>query len=130
MLYVFPVVIPPNTPAVSPVTLDMPMTAGEITRMMIQFPAGHLGLTHIHINDGLHQVWPSNERADFSTSDEIITWLEEYTLDAAPYTLTAWAWNIDDTYVHTITVRIELTPAQAQTNLLGQVKSLLGMGGG
>ena len=96
---------------------------------MMQFPAGHLGLTHIRISEGLHQAWPSNEGADFSTSDEIINWAEEYPLDTAPFTLTAYAWNFDDTYPHTITVRVELTPTEVESSVLDQVKALLGMGG-
>jgi hypothetical protein len=129
MLYVFPVTIPANTLASNPVIQDLPLTAGTITRMMLQYPAGALGLDHLVIRDGLYQVWPSNPEANFSTSDEIITWLEEYVLDTTPYDLTAYAWNLDDTYPHTITIRIELQPAVAQTSLTDQIKSLLGIGG-
>jgi hypothetical protein len=129
MFYEFGITIPANTPASAPVIADLPMTAGKITHVFVQFPAGHLGLTHIFIRDGLFQVWPSNQGADFSTSDETIGWLEEYPLGDPPYDLQAYAWNLDDTYQHTITVRIELQPAEQEPSLSDQIKSLLGIGG-
>lgn len=130
MLFVFPILVPANTPQSAKKKTTLQLTAGTITRVMLQFPAGALGLDHISLNNGLNQVWPANPDATFQTSDEVITWLEEYVLDTAPYTLDAYTWNDDDTYDHTITVRLELTPAAAQSGLLDQVKSLLGMGGG
>jgi hypothetical protein len=129
MLYSFPVGIGVFTDKVDAYHVPLEMTAGKITRVMVQFPAGHLGLTHLIILDGLHQLWPSNEGEDFSTSDETITWLEDYDLTEPPYTLTAWGWNEDDTYDHTITVRIELEPANVETSLADQIKQLLGIGG-
>jgi len=130
MLYVFAVTIPPSTTALNPLKVDMPLTAGDITRVMIQFPPGLLGLASIKIIDGLHQVWPSNEGASFATDSETIAWEEEYALDAAPYDLQAVAWNLDDTYPHTITVRIEVDSAQAELSVIDQVRQLLGIGGG
>jgi hypothetical protein len=49
-------------------------------------------------------------------------------MDTPPYQLQAYAWNTDDTYPHTITIRVELTPAAVEASLLDQFKQLLGVG--
>jgi hypothetical protein len=129
MLYVFPIVIPANTTQAAPLKTSLQLTAGTITHVMLQFPPGPLGLAHLYIRNGLNQVWPANPEAQFQSDDETIPWAEEYEIDSPPYRLDAYGWNADDTYPHTITARIELTPANVQASLTDQIKSLLGIGG-
>ena len=125
MLYVFPLTIPANTPETAKQKTTLKLTAGKVTRMMVEFPAGHVGLTHLHINRGLYQIAPANPDASFKSSNETIKWVEDIDL-AAPAQFEAYAWNEDDTYDHTITVRIELEPRAETLNLWEEVKSLLG----
>ena len=129
MFYVFPITIPANTPDTAKLKTILPVTAGTVKRVMVEFPAGHVGLTHLHINRGLAQVWPTNPDASFKSSNETIEWAEEYVLDTPPYQLEAYAWNEDDTYDHTITVRLELAALVVVKSLVGEIKSLFGMGG-
>jgi len=128
MLYVFPITIPANTPQSAPTKTLLPLTAGTITHVMIQFPSGPVGLAHVFIRNGLNQVWPANPEAYFTSDDETIPWAEEYEMDTPPYQLQAYAWNTDDTYPHTITIRVELTPAAVEASLLDQFKQLFGVG--
>jgi len=127
MFYAFPITIPANTPETAKLETVLNLSAGNITRVNIEFPAGHVGLTHISINRGLHQLWPTNPDAALSSSNETIAWEEEYVLDDQPYLLHAYAWNEDDTYEHTITVRIELHELPAQTSILDTLKGILGV---
>lgn len=128
MIYVYPLTIPANTPATAKQITVLALTRGRITRVMIEFPAGHVGLTHLYIRRGLHQVWPANPEVNFKSSNETILWDDDYDLTAAPHELVAYAWNEDDTYEHTITVRIVLDPAKAERNFIEEVKGLLGLG--
>lgn len=129
MFYVFPIAIPANTPETAKQITTLQLTRGTIKRVNIEFPSGHVGLTHIHINRGLYQVWPSNPDADCSSSNETIIWVEEYKLDTPPYAFVAYTWNDDDTYDHTITVRLELEPLAVTPSLVDEIKQLLGLGG-
>lgn len=129
MLYTFALTIPANTPEPATATALLPLTAGTITEMNVSFPAGHAGLTHLKLRRGLHQVWPANPEANFSTDNQAIVWAENYPLLAAPFQLEAYAWNLDDTYPHTITVHISIDPSGVEASLLDQVRQLLGMGG-
>jgi hypothetical protein len=128
VIYVFPLTLPANTPEAAKLKTVLPLTAGKVTRVMVEFPAGHVGLTHLHINRGLFQVWPVNPDASFKSSNETIIWEEEYDLDTPPYQFEAYAWNEDDTYEHTITVRIALEALEVQRSLVEEVKALLGVG--
>lgn len=128
MLYTFAITIPPNTPEPSTATQILPVTAGNVNRVLIDFPAGQIGLTHLRIRRGLYQVWPANPEADFSTSNATIDWNEDYDVLTPPYEFEAYAWNLDDTYTHTITVHISIEPAAQSLSLLEQVKQLLGVG--
>jgi hypothetical protein len=130
VIYVFAITIPANTPESAPVIQTLKLTRGKITQMQVHFPSGHLGLTHIGITRGLYQLYPSNAEARFSSSGETIPWDEDLPLDTPPYQLEAIAWNEDDTYLHTITVRVRLAPLEEQASLLDEIKALLGLGGG
>lgn len=130
MFYVFPIAIPANTPETAKLKTILDLTAGTVTRVNIEFPAGHVGLTHLAINRGLNQVWPTNSDATFKSSNETIIWEEDYALDQPPFEFEAYAWNEDDTYEHTITVRLMMSPLPATASLLDTIKSLFTSPGG
>lgn len=113
MIFVEHVTIPANTPASSPVEVDLPVILGTITLVSVQFPPGVNALAHATISWGLYQLFPSNQDAAFSTGGETIAWDEEFLLDAEPALLKLQGWNEDTVYDHTITVRIVMQPAAA-----------------
>ena len=124
MIYVFPITLPANTPETAKLRTTLKLTRGKITRVMVEFPPGHAGLTHLAVRRGLFQLWPVNPEATFRSSNETIIWEEEYELSTPPYDLDAYAWNEDDTYQHTITVRIVIGPLAVQTSLIDEIKAL------
>lgn len=130
MIFVFPIVIPASTAEAAPVIQTLKLTRGRITQVQVQFPSGHQGLTHLGLSRGLHQMYPTNPEARFSSSAEAITFLEDLLLGAAPFSVEARAWNTDDTYEHTITVRVVMEPLEEQTSLIQEIAKLLGVGGG
>jgi len=130
MIFVYAITTPANTPASAPLITTLLLDAGTITRIDLQFPLGVSAVAHIQLSQGLNQVFPTNPDGAFATSNETITWNEDYDLDQPPYRLTATTWNTSSTYSHTITVRIVMTPAaQPGSDLKSQIESLLGVGG-
>ena len=128
MFYVFPITIPASTAETAKTQTLLPLARGKITQVQVHFPSGQIGLTHIGLNRGLHQFMPTNPEAKFSSSGETIPIAEDFLLDAAPFQLEAYAWNEDETYDHTITVRVQLEALPEQRNLVDELKALLGLG--
>jgi len=106
MIYSFAISTPANTPKATPVETNLKLTAGIIHQIDILFPTGCAGLAYIAINDGLHQVWPTNPDESFHTDGETISFKEFYELKSSPHILTVFSYNLDDTYDHDIIVRL------------------------
>jgi len=130
MMYVFPITTPAATPPTAKLKTILPLACGKITRIDIQFPSGLQGYAHLALNRGLHQLFPSNQAGDFASSQETIWWNENYDIDQAPFQLEAFTWNLDNTYPHTITVRIVLEPITITTDLTAELAALLAQTGG
>lgn len=128
MFYVFPITTPANTAETAKQKTILALARGKITQVQVHFPSGQIGLTHIGINRGLHQFLPTNAEANFSTSGETISIVEDFRLDSAAYQLEAYTWNLDNTYEHTITVRVQLEALPEQKSLVDEIKALLGLG--
>jgi len=126
MIFVYPITIPPSTPKASAVVVTMPLAAGTIKRVNVQFPSGVVGLAFVSITLGLNQVFPQNPDQAFTASGETIFWDEEFPLLQEPYTLTAYGWNNDAVNAHTITLRFIIESGAAAPDLAGEVAKLLG----
>lgn len=108
MFYSVEVTVPANTPATSPVLREVLLTPGVVQQVDVQFPSGCVGLVRTLCRRGTHQVWPSNEGASFVGNNQTISWQDDYELEAAPFVLRLFAWNLDDTYEHTIIWRLSV----------------------
>ena len=127
MIYDFDIPTPALTLKSAPVRTSMPLVKGTIVQMGVFVPPGSNGLAHLKILYGINQLFPSNEQGDFSASGILFTWPEDIVLDTDPVILTALTWNDDDTYPHTVHVRIAVTPATGNSNIndvLAQVQQL------
>ena len=112
MIYRFGITTAPS-PATSVLNKQytrLKLQKGVIHKIDIVFPPGCLTLLHLHINDALHQVWPTNPDENFASDSETISFEEHFVIDYEPYELQAWTWNDDDTYSHQVIIRIGLLP--------------------
>lgn len=130
MIFIFAIDTPVSTLPTNKLRTTLQLAAGKITEVSIAFPPGPDGLAHIAISQGLHQLWPTNPEADFATSEETIIFAEDIDIGVDTSALTAYTWNYDDTYDHTITVRIVVATPAEQTSWLQEAKQLLGIGAG
>ncbi len=112
MFYDFSFTIPANTPEKTPEKLKCKLTHGIIHRVEVGFPAGCAGLVHLQIRQGLHQVWPTNPEGSFRADRYTIAFNEHLEFTRKPYILTLSGWNLDDTYPHTLEVRIGILPSE------------------
>lgn len=108
MLHEVAVEIPANTPAASPAEATALLNRGVVTGVQVQIPSGCMGLARAQIWRGASQIWPSTPGAYFSGDGDVIRWFDDYEMADEPLFFTIRAWNIDDTYSHTLTFRFEL----------------------
>jgi len=128
MLFAWEIVVPKNTTRNNPVKKQMFLASGIITWYSVLFPPGCAGLAHLAIYHHAHQIVPSKvsvtsrvtgagvtvyEIRDLSGDTFPIEWADYYELHGVPYMLEARCWNEDDTYPHTITIRIAVLPRKA-----------------
>jgi len=84
------------------------VTRGLVYRVEFSFPSGSAGLMGVAVFDGLFQLWPSTVGEFFASDGETIAFDDMYLKEAAPYQLDIYTYNEDDTYPHSVSVRIGL----------------------
>jgi len=108
MFFEYAVSVPRNTPASDPVEETVTLVPGTIVGLAVQLPRGCVGLVHAQIWQASHQLWPSNPEASIAGDALVVEWQEDYELKASRCDLKLVAWNLDDTFAHTVTFRINL----------------------
>jgi len=91
--------------------VDLKVTAGVVTHLAIEFPAGCAGLAHLRILRGGYQVWPVDIGEWFTSDDHVIEIDTHYPMLDHPLQFRIEGYNEDETNYHVLTVRLELTEA-------------------
>lgn len=131
MFYSFDLTIPPNTPAAYPVGMACVVSSGVVNRVMVVFPTGCATLAHVRVLRSSHQLWPSNLDGSFASDGEFLDFDEDYPVSDLPFEFTLLGWNDDDTYSHTVTLRLGIVaaPPPPVPGLAERVRALFGAGG-
>lgn len=108
MFYEWAIQVPKNTTAAAPLETVEKIALGMIIKVEVQFPAGCAGLAHCKILHQESQVWPTPPSTSFASDNHTITIEENYEITAEPYHLKLVCWNLDDTYDHTLYIRVGL----------------------
>jgi hypothetical protein len=108
MFYEYRLTVPANTPADDPLTQEITLAPGRIIAMAVGLPRGCVGLVHAQVWHGLNIHWPSNPDSSISGDAVVVEWQESYDLDPTAPVLRLAAWNLDDSYAHTITFRLNV----------------------
>jgi len=119
-----------NTLEKNAVKTDLKLTEGTIKRVQLLHPEGCHGLAYASIWLGGHQLYPSNPESAYHGNAVPMEFEDNYDLKA-PAILTLKTWNLDDTYDHSVYVRITVlrpvidVATQALIDLLSIIKQLL-----
>lgn len=84
------------------------VTKGLVYKIEFFFPTGSSGLMGVAVFDGLFQVWPSSVGEFFIGEGQVISFDDLYLKETEPFQFQAYTYNEDDTYPHTVSVRIGL----------------------
>jgi hypothetical protein len=107
-VYTFDFQIQPNTPDTSPISMDLVLEQGTVSKINVIIPPGHAALAGLAIFSDTTQILPvsgwlkgNNDNLIFEVDIPIPA------IGSTPdYKLTAKGYNIDDTYPHTFYLRI------------------------
>jgi len=103
-----------------------------ITHVEILFPPGCLGLVGVSFFYGIKQIFPYEEGTDFRGSGETIRWDEYWILPELKTKIKIKVVNEDDTYQHTVYIRIvvkkreEILANQLTKSFLEAIKRMFG----
>jgi uncharacterized phage protein gp47/JayE len=101
-----------GTDAKSQESLEMKCAEGVLTDVAISFPAGCHGVVHVHLDEALHQVFPTNAESNYALDDFTLPINDRYNLGTGTKKLILKGWN-EGTYNHTIRVAFRIvTPDQ------------------
>jgi len=106
------ITIPANTDKTSPVVVTWRVEEGVITHVEISFPPGCHRLAHVQIWYHESQLYPHGRDEDFAADAYTIKFTDQFEINEPPYELKIKGWNEDDTYDHTITVRVNIVPKE------------------
>lgn len=108
MFYVLPLTIPANTLETDPVEEELGLTYGVIQRVEIEFPPGCAGLAHVKVQYHEFDLYPSNPGTWFSGDGFTIAFDDNFPVTEVPHAVKVVGYNEDDTFEHTVTVRINV----------------------
>ena len=106
MIYSKKITTPKNTPESSMIKTVIEVTKSLIYKVEIELPYGSVRLLHCYINHGNHQVWPTNDSETFVGHCTLISFRDFYEITEPPMGFDCFTWNDDDTYDHSLFVRI------------------------
>lgn len=121
MDYFISLPLPPLTLITAPVTYHLPLHAGTLVQLEIEFPSRCSGLAHVWVTRGTHQIAPFNPGGTYSGDGRVIPINLNVPIDDEPYSVDVWGYNQDDTFTHTPTIRVnvkESTPGSMAAALL------------
>jgi hypothetical protein len=110
MFYAWNILLSSGGSAAGKTKQVLQLAKGVITRTEFIFPTGCAALVSCTLNDALHQVYPANPDLAFTGDGEKIEITDEYSMQFEPYQLQFYGWNTDETYDHTVTIRLLLIP--------------------
>jgi len=109
------------------------LSAGILHYAEIHFPSGCAGLVHVRLLHGIHPVIPTNAEDDINGDNQTVPFKEFYPLGASDNTIRLQAWNEDEKFDHTISVRLavlreeDLNPYIVLQDLVKILKTLIGI---
>jgi hypothetical protein len=130
MDYSYAVKTTKNTAKADAIETELKLTAGIITQVWMVHPEGCQGLAYAAIFRGGHQLYPANPEEAYHGNDVPMIWDDNYELET-PAVLKLKTWNLDDTYDHTVYVRVTVmrpiidVATQALIDALNIIKQLL-----
>jgi hypothetical protein len=106
VIYSIPITTPKNTQEDTPLVTEIPIIKGVIHKVEFDFPPGNQFLHRLRlVREGAY-ILPSNKGGYFTTEGNIISYREHWEIKDEPLAVYVHSWNLDETYDHTVIVRL------------------------
>jgi len=99
-----------NTTKKSPNKSNIKVHGGVLTYIGIRFPSGCAGLVHCQLRIGEHSIFPRDFDTYVTGDDELVESRMFLKLRSGENTIRAIIWNEDDTFSHTLYIRMTVLP--------------------
>lgn len=116
--------------------LEMKCHWGVLCDVTLSFPPGAHGTCHVHIDESLHQIFPTNPEGNYAFDDYTLHIDDEYELLSGTRKIYLRGWN-EGSYPHTILVTFKIALPERLTkteellsDVVGFFTRLLGRGEG
>jgi len=110
VFYSYSFTVPASTSEDSPVSQELKITAGIVTRLDVLFPAGCSALVRAAVFWREDQIIPRAPSDWLRGHNERVETKPMLEIPASHSILQARGWSADDTYSHTLEIRIEVMP--------------------
>lgn len=110
--FVYYMTVPKNTAIASPLTYDIVLPKGRITRVWSEFPKGCSGLAGLQLYRGPEQIFPLPKNIWLKSDNAVIPLAFSHLIITEPFNVTMRCYNLDDTYQHVIGLIIEMRGLQ------------------
>ncbi len=114
MIYTASITTAANTPEGSNTDVILQTTSGLVWMFDIDFPPGCCGLLHVQLFDGSYQVLPASVGDSLHGDSVSMRFDDLYLKQAAPFEFRIRTWNLDDTWPHTIQLRLGMASSRAE----------------
>jgi len=112
MIYIVELSIPANTSIVDPAHAVLGVNLGVVTQVWVRWRWGSGNLCGVVIKRAGVQTWPLPGDTWFVSRLEETTWQENLHVDDYPLFFDLYAYNLDDTFPHTVSVFMNLQQSQ------------------
>jgi len=102
-----------NTTEANAVRTILRVSKGLVWRIEVEFPPGCSGLAYLQIFDGAYQMFPSSIGEGAHSDAAIIGFDDLYMKSSEPFEFVIKTWNLDDTWNHTLQVRLGMASSEA-----------------
>ncbi len=107
MSYTVSLEVPKETPSTDPVWVDIPIQPMIVDRVEITFPSGCVGLVGVRFKYQSRVLFPYNPDDWYKGNGQTVIFTPNLELKEKPLFITVEAYNIDDTYKHTVYIVID-----------------------
>ena len=110
--YTFDVLIPADTPAVTPYEVIAKIGVGVITEVSIEIPRGCKGMVYASVRQGVHQVYPLNPEGAYRSDGRVYRARDHRVVMRGDPLLIMQGWSPDTTYEHNVQIRFIVLPLE------------------
>lgn len=113
MIYSASILTEANTAKIDAKKTVIKVTKGLLWLIEIEYPSGCCGLVHAQIFDGSYQLFPASPGDSLHSEGAVVSYDDLYIKDAAPFEFVVKTWNLDETWSHTLQIRLGFASSEA-----------------